>query len=457
MKEKVSFPARVLDTAASAGVVVVGGGTAGIAAAVAAARNGAETLLIEQSGCCGGMAARGLLTSIICMTDGKDVLANGICREFVERITADMKLAETSYRWQNIHPESVKRAADMMLAEAGARVLYETVVTDCAVENGTVTALRCFSPCGGFAVTGKIFIDCTGDANLAALAGVPFEYGDEEGKVMAPTLCVMYDNISYPDDRCNGIGRREWSEAEKNHELPVDEHHFVGFFRNGEGCGAGNLGHIYGTDVLDIFSRSEAWTRGRALARRYHEFFRDKVAGFAKSGLTLSADMLGVRESRRIAGEYQMTSDDYFARRHFDDDIGSFAYPVDIHASGGDAEKQAAVEKKIIEVAYAAGENYGIPYRALLPKNTKNLLAAGRCISTDRAMQSSIRVVPGCMITGEAAGTAAAMTLSKGCSLRTLDVSSLQKRLVEQGAVIKVPPFPPDCRDLFPCGSESSS
>jgi len=436
MKEKIFFPARELEVAASADVVVTGGGTAGIAAAVAAARNGAETLLLEQSGCCGGMASRGLLPSIICMTDGKDILANGICREFVERITADMKLAETNYRWQNIHPESVKRIADRMLAEAGVKVVYETVVTDCAVENGTIRALRCFAPRGNFAVAGRVFIDCTGDANLAFLAGVPCAYGDEKGNVMAPTLCVTYGNVKYPDDRRNGLGRREWNEAAKKNSLPVNEHHFVGFFRNGDTCGAGNLGHIYGTDVLDLFSRSRAWPEGRALALRYHEFFRDNVPGFETSRLASSADMLGVRESRRIAGEYRMTADDYFARRHFEDDIGSFAYPVDIHASGDDAEKQAAVEKKIVEVAYAAGENYGIPYRALLPKNTVNLLVAGRCISTDRAMQSSVRVVPGCMITGEAAGTAAALSLARGCSLRELDIRALQKKLVSQGAVI---------------------
>ena len=322
------------------------------------------------------------------------------------------------------------------LTEAGVKVVYETVVTDCAVENGTIRALRCFAPRGNFAVAGRVFIDCTGDANLAALAGVPFEYGDEKGNVMAPTLCVTYDNVKYPDDRCNGLGRREWNEAAKKNSLPVNEHHFVGFFRNGDTCGAGNLGHIYGTDVLDLFSRSRAWPEGRALALRYHEFFRDNVPGFETSRLASSADMLGVRESRRIAGEYRMTADDYFARRHFEDDIGSFAYPVDIHASGDDAEKQAAVEKKIVEVAYGPGENYGIPYRALLPKNTVNLLVAGRCISTDRAMQSSVRVVPGCMITGEAAGTAAALALAQNRSLRALDIRALQKKLAARGAVI---------------------
>ncbi len=432
MKEKIVFPERELEVAVTAEVVVVGGGSAGIAAAVASARNGAETLLIEQSGCCGGMASRGLLTSIICMTDGKDILADGICREFVERIVAEMKLPETNYHWQNIHPESVKKTADRMLEEAGVKVIYETVVTDCAVEDGRLKALKCFAPCGNFAVAGRIFIDCTGDADLAALAGVPFEYGDEDGKVMAPTLCVMYGNVKYPDDRRNGIGRKEWKEAEKNHGLPVDEHHFVGFFRNGDASGSGNLGHIYNTDVLDIFSRSEAWSKGRELALRYHQFFREHVKGFEQSSLTLSADMLGVRESRRIIGEYRMTADDYFSRRHFEDDIGSFAYPIDIHSGVSDAAKQSAVEQNIRKVAYGPGENYGIPYRALLPKNTVNLLVAGRCISTDRAMQSSVRVVPGCMITGEGAGTAAALCAAESCLPRELDVRKLQAALSKQ-------------------------
>ena len=159
MKEKVLFPAQELEIAINADVIVAGGGSAGIAAAIASARNGAKTLLIEQGGCCGGMASRGLLTSIICMTDGENILANGICREFVERIVKDMKLAETSYRWQNIHPESVKKIADQMLAEAGVKVIYETVVTDCIVDNGVIKALKCYAPCGNFAVGGKIFID----------------------------------------------------------------------------------------------------------------------------------------------------------------------------------------------------------------------------------------------------------------------------------------------------------
>ncbi|MBQ6599787.1 MAG: FAD-dependent oxidoreductase, partial [Lentisphaeria bacterium] len=125
-------------------------------------------------------------------------------------------------------------------------------------------------------------------------------------------------------------------------------------------------------------------------------------------------------------------ADDYFSRRHFEDDIGSFAYPIDIHSGESDAAKQSAVEQNIRKVAYGPGENYGIPYRALLPKHTVNLLVAGRCISTDRAMQSSVRVVPGCMITGEGAGTAAALCATGSCMPRELDVRKLQTALSKQ-------------------------
>lgn len=248
---------------------------------------------------------------------------------------------------------------------------------------------------------------------------------------MSPTLCSMIDNIAYPNDSASGIGRREWRQALEANNAPVDEHHFVGFFKNSATGGIGNLGHIYGTRPLDPESRSQAHIQGRELARRYAKFFRERVPGFARSRLVYTADQLGIRESRRILGEYVMTQEDYLARRHFYDDIGSFAYPIDIHASSGqDTARQAETEKKMERTAYPPGENYGIPYRAILVKGITNLLVAGRCLSADRTMQSSIRVVPGCMITGEAAGTAAAMSACSNTLLRALDIKSLQRKLV---------------------------
>ena len=251
---------------------------------------------------------------------------------------------------------------------------------------------------------------------------------------MAPTLCSQFSNINYdlvPEDlRERGLGRIEWKNArESNEKLFMEEGHFVGHFRNGSSMGNGNLGHIYNTDVLDQFSVTQACIEGRKQAWGYCDFFRTHVKGFENAEVSATASLLGVRESRRIIGEYVLTKSDYLARRHFADDIGCFAYAIDIHSGSKDVKKQAAVEINLSKSYYESGENYGIPYRALLPKNTRNLLVAGRCISTDRAMQASVRVVPGCMITGQAAGAAAALALTSGKTLRQLSVKKLQKSL----------------------------
>ena len=283
-------------------------------------------------------------------------------------------------------------------------------------------------------MTGRIFIDATGDGTLSVLAGAQSELGDEAGNVMSPTLCSMIGGIAYPSDSTRGLGRREWQHALERGSAPVEEHHFVGFFKNSASGGLGNLGHVYGTRPLDPVSRSAAYVEGRRLARRYAQFYRENVPGFAHSQLAGTADQLGIRESRRIVGDYVMTERDYFDRRHFPDDIGSFAYPIDMHAaSGADTARQAETEKTLERTAYAPGENYGIPYRAILVRGLTNLLVSGRCISADRAMQASIRVVPGCMITGEAAGTAAALSCGLGVALREIEIEALQEKLAANG------------------------
>ena len=183
---------------------------------------------------------------------------------------------------------------------------------------------------------------------------------------------------------------------------------------------------VYADLGVDV---EKAMARVNDIAVSLHCWQGDDVKGFENAELAATASVLGVRESRRIIGEYVLTREDYLARRHFADDIGCFAYAIDIHSSTKDVKKQVAVEKNLSSSYYDRGENYGIPYRALLPKNTTNLLVAGRCISTDRAMQASIRIVPGCMITGQAAGAAAALALGKSKSLRQIPVKELQKIL----------------------------
>lgn len=430
---KIVLPAREVPVIAEADVVIAGAGSAGVAAAVAAAQQGASCVLVEKSNCAGGMLTNGLLPSIIYMSDGRNLLSGGLCYELVKRVAVEMGVKPDIY-WHNINPEAVKLVLDEMLCENNVRFFYNTCFFDVLRNGSRIEGLAVSSPAGMGVVKGKIFVDATGDGNLSALAGVPCEIGNESGEVMAPTLCSLWSGVDYTKTSFScGLGRKEWHLAEENNTIPLPEHHFVGFFRCGNGLGCGNLGHEYGCRPLDMDSYTQACVHGRKQIRTYLEFFRKNVPGFAHAELALTAPMLGVRESRRVRGDYMLTGEDYFSKRHFADDIGCFAYPVDIHASSTKAEEQAEVEKTVTATQYGKGENYGIPYRVLLAAETENLLLAGRCISADRTMQSSIRVVPGCMITGEAAGVAAASAVQKNCSLRSVDIAALQKTLSQRG------------------------
>jgi hypothetical protein len=417
-------------------VVVCGGGAAGVAAAVSAARAGWKVVLLEKSICAGGMLTNGLLPSIIHMTDGVNMLSGGVCKEIVDAVSEKMGV-KPLYNWHNIHPEPMKRVLDDILLGAGVDVLYNMHVFDVISHAGQLEAVLASGVAGKQAIRGKIFIDATGDGHIAMLADAPWEMGDADGHTMAPTLCTLFERVDFeqrpPDYRYAGSGRKEWREDTEKGVAPLPEHHFVGFFRNGATSGSGNLGHMYGTNPLDPISVSKACIEGRQQSEIYLDFYRSRVSGFQQATLAATASQLGVRESRRIIGEYVMTHDDYICRRRFPDDIGCFAYPIDIHAAGANASEQQNVELRLAQSRFKDGEHYGIPYRALLPKETKNLLVAGRCISCDRAMQSSIRVVPGCMITGQAAGNAAALAVEHQVDLRQVDIKQLQQWQRNQG------------------------
>lgn len=432
-KNKVTIPARELPVLADVEVVIVGGGAAGVAAAVAASRQGISCLMIEKSACAGGTLTNGLLPCIISMEDGKNILSGGLCKTLVDR-TAKRMNVRPDYAWFNIHPEAIKLELDTLLEESGVNFLYNTVCTDAIVTDGAITGIVVSTPAGSSVILGRYFIDATGDGNLSALAGVPCEIGDSEGSVMAPTLCTMWAGVNYSQcSRESGLGRDQWHQAQATGDLPLPEHHFVGFFKNGAGTGIGNLGHAYGCRPLEADSYTRACVEGRRQAQIFLEWFRTRVPGFANAELVQTGNMLGVRESRRVCADYRLCRADYDSRRHFPDEIGCFAYPIDIHASSTDAESQAAVEKHVTATQYGKGENYGIPYRCMLASGVSNLLLAGRCISSDRAMQSSIRVVPGCMLLGEAAGTAAAMASREGIDIRSINITGLRRILKEYG------------------------
>lgn len=425
---------------AQAQIVVAGAGPAGCVAAIAAARQGADVILIEESISCGGSGTNGLVPVVIHLGDSKNLTSSGIGFEIIEATCKKMKVKKINHIWQHIDAEKLKRVYDDKLREAGVTVLFSSKVAAVNRQNNRIKSLVVAGLNGLKTVHGDMFIDATGDGLVSALSGVPFEYGDEYGKVMSPTLCVQYSNINLKKflaaEKKGEYARVIWHRLLKEGRTPIEEHHFTGISQYGNATASGNVGHIYGTDSLNEFSVSQACIEGRKIAELIHEFYVDNVPGCDKSDLVSTASKLGIRESRRIMGDYVLNYEDYVMRRHFDDDIGCFHYPIDIHASNTDPEEQLKALEDLEMSWYKPGESYGIPYRVLTPKGIKNLLVAGRCISADRAIMSSIRVQPGCMITGQAGGIAAVIALDSKCDVRKVNIDELRDKLIEIGAFI---------------------
>jgi hypothetical protein len=438
--QAVTIPARELPVLAAADVVVCGGGPAGIAAALAARRAGRRVILLEQTGMLGGMGTAGLVPAIIVMDDGERVLADGICREVVDELARRMG-EKPNYHWQNIQPEILKSLYDELVSAAGIQLYLGLPAVDTLVENGRISAVVVATRSGLKAVRGHIFIDTTGDGNISAWAGAACEIGDEQGRTMSPSLCVQYAGVDWETYKAQavksgGSASARWHQLMDAGKAPVEERHFVGFFPNGRAIGTGNLGHIYGINALDEHDITRGYVEGRRIAGLIHRFYQEQVPGFASSELVNTAPLLSVRETRRIRGDYKLCYADYLRRAVFADEIGRFAYSIDIHSSSTNAAEQEAVERRLESTRLKKGESYGIPYRALIPQGLVNLLVAGRCISCDREVQSSLRVMPACFITGQAAGAAATLAADSGKGeVRSVKIEQLQSLLRRQGAL----------------------
>ncbi len=433
---------RKLDVAYTCDVAVIGGGPAGVAAATAAARAGAHVVLVEAAGCFGGMGTAGLVPCFCPYTDREKPVVRGIGEEVLKEMAERMGFP-LEYDWMPIHAETLKTVYDDLLEASGAVCRLHTRAVD-VIGGERIEAVVVATKKGPKAVKAKVFIDATGDGDVAAWAGVPFEIGDEEGRTMAPSLCPTYAGIDWETVEAHRlpsgerIDRATWTGQAERGETPYKEHHLpAGVLKVGEVLGTGNLVHVYGTDPLSEESLTRGMVEGRRMAWGMLAWYRANVPGYAKAEMAATAALLSVRESRRIAGEYTLTAEDYARRASFDDEIGRHAYEIDIHSSTTDTEEQAAVLERFLGSRYKPGESYGVPYRCLIARGKANLLVAGRAISTDRSMHGSMRVMPGCFVTGQGAGVAAAQAAAEaGGEVRKVNVSRLQTTLRAQGAYI---------------------
>jgi hypothetical protein len=417
-------------------ILVAGGGPAGVAAAVAAARQGARVFLVERNTCLGGMGTAGMLPLFMPFTDGVRMLAAGVGAEVQRRLRAAGGTGPGSD--VVIRAEVLKRVYDDMLLEAKVEFLFQTNLIAVQADAGRVSSVILSGKSGLFAVKARMFLDCTGDGDLAAWAGAPFEKGDEHGELMAGTLCSLWAEIDWPAVYQGGRKNDEsrLADAFRDKVFTAEDHHLPGMYRLGPHLGGGNIGHTFGLDSTDERSITRALVAARKSLLEYERYYKQYLKGFERMELAATAPQLGARESRRILGDYLLNLADFKSRAVFPDEIGRYSYPVDIHASRPDMASYARFLEDYRKLRYGKGESYGVPFRSLVPRALSNVLVAGRCISTDRYMQSSIRVMPGCFITGQAIGVAAALCVKLGCDNRGVPIAQLQKQLKALGAYL---------------------
>jgi len=444
-------------------VIVVGGGPAGCAAATAAAREGARTLLLEATGVLGGMGTAGLVPWFCGYDDGEKIIARGLAEHIRCALRDSMPhLKETMEKYPlaapAIDPELLKRIYDEMVAGAGAEILFHSQL--CAVEKsaeGRADAIVVCNKAGLGAYRAKVYVDCTGDGDLAAWAGATFEKGDESGGMQPATHCFMIANVDEdmlakgPQIHFYDPDSPVWKAVKSDNYPLIDELHSCNMKLAPRTFGF-NTGHVSDVDNTDPRSTSRALLRGRQMAIQYRNAFAEYLPAFANASLVATGSLLGVRETRRIMGDYVLTLDDYLARRSFPDEVCRNAYGIDVHRSRGEnrelTKKSVAELKewnKTVTQGLNRGESFGVPYRCLTPKGLQNVLVAGRCISTDRQANGSVRIMACCLNTGEAAGIAAAMAAGESTTdVRAVNTDELRRKLKAYGGYL------PNARDTQP-------
>lgn len=455
-------------------VIVAGGGMAGVCAAVAAARNGARTLLVDRYTFLGGNATAGLLGNFLTFHDMKgEKICDGIPQEVVDGcIALGGAFREhrghlpnaygNSYSVTPIDAEVLKLVAQKLCAAASVRVALNTYTVGPVVQDGRITGIRVVDKTGEATLRGKVVIDCTGDADVVAKAGGSFLQGDAEGRTMSISLFSRMGNVdlqkhldyvkAHPEEFMLAedpfIGKtkaqkaaelKHWmdyplvtghytavKEAQTKGEFHPNRQRVVFSITTTPGVVTLNSTSMLGYDPVDGEALTQAAIEGREQVFRVADFYRKYVPGFEKSFILDSASALGIRESRRIVGVETLTDEWCVAGRKGERDIGRGAYCLDVHQASG------VIEHKHIE----NGEYYGIPYGCLVPKEVEGVLVAGRCLSSERFANGSARNQAHVQAMGQAAGTAAAISVKTGRLPREIDVAALRQTLSAQGALI---------------------
>jgi len=437
-------------------VLVCGGGTAGAVAAIAAARNGAKTTLLESAHALGGTATIGGVNGFHGFRR-HDRSAGGVAeqvifgmgQEILDRL-GDMggvvgKKGEYSKgSVQMFDPELMKLLLEQMCVEAGVHFLYGTYVVDTVSEARSVQGVTYVNKSGPGCIKAKVTIDCTGDADVAASAGAQYSTGRINGKPMPMTLSFLMGNLDIEEYRKQLGWKPPMSLMMKAHENGdlsyADGVNNFGYFgilnvvREGKrltDVAWFNSDMVYNTDATNAEQMTQAWLKGRKRMYEIANFARKYLPGCKDAYILYTQPMMGIRESRNIVGDYVLTDDDFHQARRHADVVGQSGRAMNVHPPEG---LLPGMVEHIGNPPFWTETKvpFDIPYRILLPVGVENLLVAGRCISATGLVMGSMRGEPQAMLTGEAAGTAAALAIRDGVAPRQVSIAKLQDRLKEQ-------------------------
>jgi len=456
----VTEPEKRIPLVAEVDVAVIGGGPGGLPAAIAAARHKANTLIIERYGFLGGMATNGLIGPILAHTAHRSntPIIGGIAEELCVRmheLGGASKWEDSLKQWGvSFNPEAFKHAADRMVAESGVRVLFHSYFSDVIVENEEIKAVIVENKSGRQAIAAKIFIDATGDADVAYCSGAPIQKG-RPADGMTQSMGTIF--------RIGGIGQvsaAERQEASEKIRKAID---------SGELCMynaslGGRSSTIIESEVTPNCTRFsgdatnvEDLTKGEIQVRqdtlKIVDFLRKNVPAYKNCYLIATPPQIGIRETRQIIGEATLTADDIINGKKYEDSVARGSWWIDIHCPRGfvkdevhlcysecpmtDCYMHTQYKDQLVDNLYPPeGDWYDIRYDCLVPKKVNNLLVSGRCISATHEAMAGARVMGTCLAIGQSAGTAAAQAVSTNKSPREIEVEALRQTIMADGGKV---------------------
>lgn len=461
-KEKVQMGNNVYEKRYD--VVIVGGGVSGAIAAIAAGRSGASTLVIEQAGYLGGALTKSGVGPMMTFFAGEKQVIKGIMQEVIDQMIAEGyspgHIKDTTQYISYVTPfsaEGLKLVLDEMLNEAGCDVLFHTFVGKVTMLQNQITSITVCNKDGLHEIHGKVFVDSTGDGDIATWAGAPMTIGRESDGAMQPmTMNMKYCNVDtdalkihmerfadqFPrmvnnielmkkTSRLSFAGfTQEFRDARDRGELDIQREEVLCFETNTPGEFIVNTTRIIDHNGADAVSLSEAERIGRKQCKQLDRFLRKYIPGFQQAILEFTGPSIGIRGTRQLVGTYTLTAEDILERREFETVITHSAYPIDIHNPKGEGTDSHFISKP--------GTYYSIPYEIMTCNEVSNLLVTGRCVSATFEAQAAIRTTPTVGSLGHACGVAAAMAVHKDGDTRKIDVKELQRRLLEQNAYLDI-------------------